>query len=964
MIAVLILLLVEIVLAWRFGHYTTVAGAAGPTPSGWLLPGIAGALAGLVVVVLGGILLHALWTGDFLSFLGEHPRRALESWMGLSPPASGEGISWQPEADPIWSGHFPGLGEAAADPWLARAVTILLTSLLFVWCVRQSGPGVNTLGKWLISLGLLVFAGVLSFVAEFWPAAVLALAVTLPIVWVYFREGQTASRPYKLLLAGLRGCLLFLALTVLLPQFRVHFVHQSWPDVAVIVDDSQSMSVGDDYPDPAARAVLQRLAQANHLTQPDRLALARALVGGESGWLARLLNERQVKVHLYHGSNRAQRLADITGPEQVEDARQRLGGLTAGAENDASRLGSCVRQVLNEFRGGSLAAVVLVSDGINTEGENLVKVAAYARQTGVPLYLVGLGDSHEQRDLYLHDLQCEDSVYTNDRIVFEVRLTGQGYTDLTVPVRLREKGKDKILAEQRVPVDPQGKPVKVRLIHQATEAGEKTFVIDVPVQPDEVQPDNNRLERTVFVRDMKLFKVLYVEGYPRYEFRFIKTLLERENARLQGNKSIDLKVLLLDADPDYAASDKSALVEFPTRTALNGFDVVILGDLDPKHPTIGDKGLADLADFVRERGGGLLQIAGDRYAPNLFRNTPLADVLPIDILRPVAIEDAAVPRTIGYRPELTPIGRLHPIFRFSPDERENEDVWNHLREMYWSAEGYRAKPAAEVLAVHPKVKLKPEERGPSGDEGLPLVVQQFVGSGRSMFFGFQETWRWRFREDELHFNQFWIQTIRHLARSRLGRVELKLDKQTPYQRGEPIKVTVRFPDDQAPPDPQTEVKVIAERRPPRKPGTPAAEVQAGSPLEVQTLRLTRVEGSRSAFEALLTRTPEGEYQFWLSVPVVSDPKPRAEARVLAPPGEMEYLRMNRADMERAADESEGRFYSLADADRLPEELPAGTRISLNPSGPPWQMWNHPLTFAIVLSLLTLEWVLRKRKHLL
>jgi hypothetical protein len=97
---------------------------------------------------------------------------------------------------------------------------------------------------------------------------------------------------------------------------------------------------------------------------------------------------------------------------------------------------------------------------------------------------------------------------------------------------------------------------------------------------------------------------------------------------------------------------------------------------------------------------------------------------------------------------------------------------------------------------------------------------------------------------------------------------------------------------------------------------------------------------------------------------VTGPKPRAEARVLAPPGEMELLRMNQPDLERAAEDSHGRFYTLADAERLPAELPPGVRVSLNSSGPPWLLWNHAAVFALVLGLLTAEWVLRKRKHLL
>jgi uncharacterized membrane protein len=358
--------------------------------------------------------------------------------------------------------------------------------------------------------------------------------------------------------------------------------------------------------------------------------------------------------------------------------------------------------------------------------------------------------------------------------------------------------------------------------------------------------------------------------------------------------------------------------------------------------------LKDLADFVRERGGGLLMIAGERHAPAAYKDTPLKDVLPIDVTAKADDDAGGEAIQEGYKPELTAIGRMHPMFRFSPDEKENDDVWGKLKEMYWYADGYQVKRAAEVLAVHPKVKHGAKDAG-----NHPLVVQQFIGAGRAMFLGFNETWRWGFREDQARFNQFWIQAIRYLARSRLGRVDLRLDRQTPYRRGEPIKITVRFPDDAPPPPPETEVKVVVERRNPGRPGD----------TEVRTVQLTKLEGSRASYETLLTQTPEGEYKFWLSQPSVN-PKPRAEAKVLTPPGEMERLRMNQADMERGAEESHGKFYTIATADRLVAELPVGTRMTVNAPGPPYLVWNHFALFLLALGFLTTEWLMRKQKNLL
>jgi hypothetical protein len=349
-------------------------------------------------------------------------------------------------------------------------------------------------------------------------------------------------------------------------------------------------------------------------------------------------------------------------------------------------------------------------------------------------------------------------------------------------------------------------------------------------------------------------------------------------------------------------------------------------------------------------------IAGPRFSPHAYQDTPLAPVLPV---QPARLQQQSE-YTSPYRPELTPVGRFHPIFRFSPDEAENAGIWNQLAGMFWWSEEYGIKPAAEVLLVHPrKTATDAGSRRLSGgtEGGYPLAVQQFVGAGRSLFFGFEETWRWRFREDELRFNEFWIQTVHYLARSHQSRVELRLDRQTPYRRGEPIKITVRFPDEMSPPGTESKVEVVAIR-------SPLKNIEGPAEIEKETLRLEKLEGSRAIYEGQLTRTPQGEYAFSLSAPLVPDPKPHARARVLPPPGEMEQLRMNRQDMEKAAEATHGRFYSLADFEQLVDDLPAGSRLSHHVPQPPLLLWNHFVVFALALGLLTSEWVLRKRKHML
>jgi hypothetical protein len=391
----------------------------------------------------------------------------------------------------------------------------------------------------------------------------------------------------------------------------------------------------------------------------------------------------------------------------------------------------------------------------------------------------------------------------------------------------------------------------------------------------------------------------------------------------------------------------------PTREELFGYDVAIHGDVDPKQLPKPAQTFQDLADFVRVRGGGLLVVAGEQAVPHKLFGTPLADVLPVvapdgakgEGPKPTP-EDA--PLTAGYRPKVTPVGLTHPLFRFAGTDADAARVWAGLKPMLWAAGGYRRSGTAEVLAVHP-------DRPADGDaaDGHPLVAQQFAGAGRVLFFGFDETWRWRFRAGEEHFNTFWRQAVRVLSRNRVARAELRTDRQAGYRRDDPITVTARFPDDAPPPEGGVTVQV--DRGPLRNPD---GSVGPGD-SETQTLVLGKVEGSRATYQGVLTRTPEGEYRFRLG-----DAGPRAEVRVLPPPGERDRLDMNRADLQRAAAESRGRFYTLADCETLIDDLPETTRLPLDQPCPPVQLWNHAATFALLLLLLCNEWVLRIRERLL
>ncbi len=635
--------------------------------------------------------------------------------------------------------------------------------------------------------------------------------------------------------------------------------------------------------------------------------------------------------------------------------------------------------MLNRYAGTPVAGIIFFTDGVTTKGNaTIARAADFAKAKDVRLFFVGIGDDHEVRDLKLHDLQVEDIVYVNDRVIFEASLTGRGYKDMTLPIVLKVKDKDGKEVElkdkdgkpirENVQVDPSGRPVKVRLKYQPTEPGEKLFIMQAELPkhgPGEKGPNpaNLRLQRSIFVQESKVIKVLLIEGSARYEYRFLKSLLERENQDKKQNRSIELKVLLLDADQNFWKQDRSAIADFPVnKQDLYEYDVVILGDADPGHPKLGEGRLRDLAAFVTLRGGGLLAVAGSQYMPRAYKKTALAAVLPIEIGVPPPDPDEIA---TGYQLKL--IDRRHPIFRFNPDEGKNEEIWKRLMPIYWAARGYKADKYANVLAVHPKLRAEgPVPRGV--DEGHPLIIEHFPGLGRCMFFGFDETWRWRFREDELRYNQFWIQTVRYLSRSRVSRTEVRAELPPPNQLNKAIKVTVRFPES---------LKLQGSKPGSRLelPEEVTVSVRQltgadGGGVPVDDIKLARAGKTGRVYEGLLLHRTKGKYRLTLSDPDVKPYQPNGqqpftEIEVEDPPGELVNLRLNREEMETAAKRTGGKVYSSADADDLLRELPPVTRVVSRISPlPPQAIWNQAVFFFAVLGLLTGLWILRKREHLL
>jgi hypothetical protein len=742
---------------------------------------------------------------------------------------------------------------------------------------------------------------------------------------LYRREGTFASRRFKLALTVMRWLLVVLLLAML-AEIDLRIDRRGLPFLALVIDDSASMSVQDRYSDPKIEAAAQSLVQAAALPNTTRIELAKAILLARQGEILRKLSAEH-RIRLYAASSSMRLIGEYNGASDIEQARRQL--LDLEAERAESRLGQGLHDVLNDLSGVPPTAIIYLTDGITTDGESLTDAANYAARKRVPVYTIGLGDSRPVRDLELRDLLVDDVVFVDDVVNFEAKLSARGIDGGQATVRLREKERDLVLATQQVEIPSDDQPVTVRLQHRPRAVGDVTFVIEVDPVQREFQTRNNVLERQVSIREEKL-RVLFVESYPRFEFRFIKHLLERD-------PSIELHVLLLEADLEYAEMDRTAITHFPTsKEELRTYDVILFGDVNPFY--LNENQLRNLNDFVLDKGGGLALLAGPRYMPIAYRDTPLETVIPIDFTG----AQTGVPVKDPFQPLLTVEGRANPIFRLGQDDAESQRIWASLPGHYWLFEAPQRKPGALPLAVHPTRM---------GDQGpLPVILLQQVGAGKSLMLTIDSTWRWRDRVGDLYFSRFWVQTIRYLSRSRLvgqtRQAELTADRRE-YQRGQQVELRVRLLDESLTAEAGDAITVLVERE----------------GRDEKRVALRKTSGGSGLFEGIFSGASEGAYKAWMVTPSVKGAPPSTTFEIVAPPGEFRKIEMDEPVLKQVAERSGGRFYTFATADELMRQIPSGRKIPLD-TDPPIPLWNTWPMLGLFVSVLILEWVLRKRKRML
>jgi uncharacterized membrane protein len=725
-------------------------------------------------------------------------------------------------------------------------------------------------------------------------AAALAGIVMVGAVITYRGVRHKGRLRDRLVLTGLRMLVLALILFCLFrPTLVVRAAVPQQNVVAVLLDDSRSMQIPDWGGKPRGEFLRQQF-------------------GSPESPIIKALSDRFL-VRTFRFSSSANRV-------EPED------GLTFNGSQ--TRLAPSLEGAREELAGLPVSGVVLVSDGADTSDVSLGDALLALKAEKLPVFTVGVGSPQLTRDIQIDRVSTPKSVLKDASLMVNIIITQTGYAGRTVTVDVEDEGR--IVGSQQVQLPADGSPATARVRATVTDAGPRLFKFRVAQQPDEVVPQNNVREALIEVRDRKE-KILYFEGEPRFEMKFIRrAVVEDKNLQIVAlQRTADNKFLRLDVDnPD------ELLGGFPkTREELFSYRALILGSVEAGAFT-GDQ-LQMIADFVDRRGGTLLMLGGARsFAEGGYGGTPVADALPLVIDPKIRASEPADLSRLQIVP--TRAGQAHAVTQIGGTEAASAARWRELPQVTTVNAPLQSKPGATVLLNGT------DDRGRT----QPVLSWHQYGRGKAIAMTLQDTWQWQMHasislEDQTHEN-YWRQMLRWLVDGVPGVVEARTTTDR-VEPGEAVTIEASVV------DPTfvelNDASVIAHVA---QPGGGTANVP-----------LTWTGDRDGQYRGTFVSTEAGSYEVTVDASRAGRQLGSGVTYLRAGPSDAEYFdaTMHEPPLRRIADETGGKFYTPDNVAGMAEDVRyAGRGVT---SVEERELWNMPIVLIALIGLVCAEWGYRR-----
>jgi uncharacterized membrane protein len=725
-----------------------------------------------------------------------------------------------------------------------------------------------------------------------WVFVLVVLAAGAGLGWLIRSKLPEASTHVKNWRAGVIWLLQFaLAALILLllwqPAVLVAELRPQQNIIAVLVDDSRSMAIADGGGETREQQAIK------------------ALQGG-------MIDQLQTKfqVRLYRLDRQISRVPKLDDLKTMPPA-------------SATRIGDGLKQLAGEAADLPIGAVVLLSDGADNSGGIDLDTISTFRSRRIPVHTVGFGAEQVARDVEINDAVVAPRALADSRLSAKVTLHQRGYAGQKAMLTVRDGGK--VLAGRQITLASDGVTQNESLLFNPGDAGAKTLQFSVDPLPGEENRDNNSVARLVNVESAKR-RVLYVEGEPRWEYKFIR------RAEQDDRLLTIVSMLRTSENKIYrqGIEDPKELADgFPSRAEdLFPYQAIIIGSVEANYFTAAQKEL--IQQFVDRRGGGLLFLGGRAaLGDGGWAASTLADLLPVTLPNKKGTFHRD-PATAS----LTAAGADNIITRLAEDPAANVERWKKLPYLMDYQEVGKPKAGAVVLAEMTVAGRK-----------IPMLITENYGRGRTAINATGGTWRWQMSqplEDQTH-EEFWQQLLRWLVTDTPGRVVASVPSQMLQDDGRmQLSADVRDKNFLPASDAHVEAHILG-------PGGSAAQIE-----------MTPDPNSPGTFHAQWTADQQGSYLTEVIATRDKDELGRDVLNFARMDGAAEHFHteQNRGLLEKLSAETGGHYWTPQDVSRLPREISySEAGITVRDTK---ELWNMPIVFLLLLLLPSAEWLLRRK----
>lgn len=580
-------------------------------------------------------------------------------------------------------------------------------------------------------------------------------------------------------------------------------------------------------------------------------------------------------------------------------------------EFDRTSVGDALEELRTRELGAASDYWMLLSDGRSNSGRDPLALTSALR---TPVISVNLSEKGESVDVGIDKINYNPVVYTGKQTEVKVVLSAQRMAARSLTVELVDN--KEVLATKQVQLTQEDGRAEISLSYTPREPGSTILRVRVPEQSGEENNANNQSSFSVNVLKSKL-QVLMLSQHPDYEFGFLRHELSKSD-------KYDVTVQV----PSGKAGNLGGA--FPrTAAEWNRYDLVILHDIPTNALTSYE---SFLQSYLGERGGSIWWMMGASFASSLTENWARQ-------LLPFYPTQASMPIYGEVQGEPVEGNLFHPAVRLGDDQANIRERWNEL-------------PPFKMIVNCDSVRSDATLLLTASQTAQPLMGFRRMGAGKLFVTAAQPFWNWGFLqagygEETDSYNRFvegsisWLTTREDLEPVRIA------PERNVYKRGEAVRFAGTAFD-------------LGFRPMSGVSGTVGIQKEGETSPREQDL----LPAGEGLYASEFANLPPGRYQFTAKFQKDGQLLKQTQGTL-----EVEAFSLEEQDMgdgvgtlQGIASKTGGSYYFWQDFDKAVASVQSGPIVERSNAEIP--IWNNRWLLILFVSLLSLEWGLRKAKGLL